>query len=149
MTQDYKNNVLHYLVGDLPNQTGTQELVINKITKIDNNLYTSLETYFDGIYRYTAYVGAKDNSNNSLGYSVLCVYGTLIGESTASTGIVILDSSNNIVQVITEWADGTKIGDINCMNVDDNGNYVHSEEHIAAREMASEVKEDNSEEKGE
>jgi predicted PurR-regulated permease PerM len=33
--------------------------------------------------------------------------------------------------------------------VDDNGNYVHSEEHIAAREMASEVKEDNSEEKGE
>jgi hypothetical protein len=123
MTQDYKNNVLHYLVGDLPNQVGTQELVFNKITFNNNELYTNLGSYFDGIYRYTAYVGAKDNSNNSLNYSILCVYGTLTGESTASTGIVILDKDNEIVQVITEWADGTKIGDINCMNVDDKGNY--------------------------
>ncbi len=131
MTNEYKQNVLHYLTGDLQNQTGQQELVIDRIIRNDNFLYTELGDYFDGIVRYTAFVGAKDNSQNSLDYSILCVYGTLTGESSVSTGIVILDNTYGVVQVITTWADGTKIGDINCMNVDSKGNY-YAVEHTSS-----------------
>jgi len=131
MTQDYKENVLHYLAGDLQQYVGINEPQIQGISIISNELNTILlNDYFDTINWYGAYVGAKDNTQNSLNYSVLCVFGKLKGKTTQSTGIVILDERGVIVQVITNWSDGSSIKNISCLSVDDNGNYYGIEEDV-------------------
>ena len=128
MTQDYKNNVLHYLVGDLPQNTGSNEPQYENTTVITDNLYTQLRTYFNSIIYFKAFIPSKDNQNNGLNYSVLACYGTLFNESNPSGAFVVIDDKGDLIQVITEYTNGTKIGIIQCLNVDDNGNFYAVEE---------------------
>lgn len=124
MEQDYKNNVLHYLVGDLPQNSGSNTPNFENTTLINNNLYTTLRTqYFDSMVYFKAFIPSKDNQNNGLNYSVFACYGTLYGESNPSGAFVIIDDNGNLIQVITEYTNKTKIGLIQCLNVDDNGNF--------------------------
>lgn len=119
MTNDYKENSLHYLVGDLQQQTGINAPTFN-IQEIDNDLYTQLQTIFPNAlsFRYKAYIQASNNKHNDLNISIL---GIAIDGSTGA--IILLDEENNIIQTITNWADGSTMGAIQCMNVDENGNY--------------------------
>lgn len=123
MTLDYKENILKYLTGNLPNQTGYNIVQYDMMEETQNNLYTQLKTYFSSMVQYRGFISAKDNKNNSLNYSVLACTGTLIGESDMTGAFVILDKNYNIVQVITEYSNGSKIGVIQTISVDDKGSF--------------------------
>lgn len=123
MTQDYKENILKYITGNLEQQTGVYSPEYNHITSTDNDLYTELKTYFDSMITYTAFLPSKDNKNQDLEYSVLGCNGTLFDESDTSGAYVILDKNYDIVKVITHHKDGSLIGVIECLSVDEKGNY--------------------------
>ena len=123
MTQEYKQNILEYITGNMEQQVGVNDPQFENITETTNNLYLNLKNYFDSMIFYKAFIPSKDNKNQSLNYSVLGCYGTLIDEDDTSGAYVILDENYNIVQVITEYSDGTKVGVIQALNVDEKGNY--------------------------
>lgn len=123
MTQEYKQNILEYITGNMEQQVGVNDPQFENITETTNDLYLNLKDYFDSMIFYRAFVPSKDNKNQTLNYSVLGCYGTLVGENDTSGAYVILDENYNIVQVITEYTDGTKIGVIQALNVDEKGNY--------------------------
>lgn len=123
MTNEYKENILNYLTGNLENNSGYNEPIFTYTDIYINNLELNLSDYFQSMVFYRAFVSSKDNKNQNLEYSVLACYGTLVGESDTSGAFVILDKNYEIVQVITEYKDGTKIGIVQALNVDDSGNF--------------------------
>lgn len=123
MTQDYKSDVLHYLVGDLPQEVEINTPQYENISTVQNDLYNKLRDYFSSMIIYKAFIPSKDNQNNGLNYSVLACYGTLIGETDPSGAFVIIDDNGELIQVITEYTNGTKVGIIQCLNVDSNGYF--------------------------
>jgi len=123
MTNEYKENILNYLTGNLENDSGYNEPIFTYTDIYINNLKLNLSDYFQSMVFYRAFVPSKDNKNQNLEYSVLACYGTLVGESDESGAFVILDKNYEIVQVITEYKDGTKVGIVQALNVDDSGNF--------------------------
>lgn len=119
MTNDYKENSLHYLVGDLQQQTGLNIPSFN-VQQIDNDLHTLISSQYNILFYFT-YIQASSNKHNDLDISILGAY---VSDGETAFGIfVLLDADNNIIQIIDKWSDGTPIGDIQCMSVDENGNY--------------------------
>ena len=119
MTNDYKENSLHYLVGDLQQQTGINTPTFN-IQQIDNNLHTEIFSQYPILFYFT-YIQASNNKHNDLNISILGAY---VNKDGFVQGIlVLLDENNNIIQIIDKWSNGEPIRNINCMSVDDNGNY--------------------------
>jgi hypothetical protein len=123
MTDEYKNNVVQFLTGYLPEQEGQVEPQFDDIQHYPNNLQTQIEQYFSSVIAYTDFVPSKNNRNQNLEYSVLACRGTLVGSSDVSGAFIILDKNYNIVEVITNYSDGSLIGGVYCLNVDDQGNY--------------------------
>lgn len=123
MTEDYKENVFKYLTGNLEEQTGNNEPVYQTNTKTSSNLYNDIHSYYSSIIIYTGFIPSKNNENQSQNYSVISCVGTLIGESDTTGALAIIDNNCNLVQLITHYSDGEIIGNINCLNVDENGNY--------------------------
>lgn len=123
MTNEYKENILNYLTGNLENDSGYNEPIFTYTDIYINNLELNLSDYFQSMFFYRAFVPSKDNKNQNLEYSVLACYGTLVGETDESGAFVILDKNYEIVQVITEYKDGTKVGIVQALNVDDSGNF--------------------------
>lgn len=121
MTEEYKENVLKYLTNNLLDQTGTQEPIYRNITTEDSGLYDSIHSHYQSIVIYIDFIPSKDNQTTK--YSVLAVNGQLIGQSDSSGALAILDEEYNVVDLITEYSDGQLIGTIQCINVDENGNY--------------------------
>lgn len=121
MTEEYKENVLKYLTNNLLDQTGTQEPIYRNITAEDSGLYDSIHSHYQSIVIYIDFIPSKDNQTTK--YSVLAVNGQLIGQSDSSGALAILDEEYNVVDLITEYSDGQLIGTIQCINVDENGNY--------------------------
>ena len=73
MTQDYKSNVLHYLVGDLPQEVEINTPQYENISTVQNDLYNKLRDYFSSMIIYKAFIPSKDNQNNGLNYLYLLV----------------------------------------------------------------------------
>lgn len=123
MTEDYKEYVLKHITGNLPQESSIVQPQFEDVSVVTNNLKTQIRAYFDSIVVYADFVPSKNNKNQDLEYSVLACNGTLLGESDMSGAFVILDKEYNIVNVITHYSDGTLIGVLSCLNVDDKGNF--------------------------
>lgn len=123
MTEDYKEYVLKHITGNLPQESSVVQPQFEDISVITNNLKTQIRAYFDSIVVYADFVPSKNNKNQDLEYSVLACNGTLLGQSDMSGAFVILDKEYNIVQVITHYSDGSLIGVLSCLNVDEKGNF--------------------------
>lgn len=123
MTDNYKEMVLKYITGNLPQQVGENEPEFKDVSSTTNNLYTQIKSYFSSRVAYVDFIPSKNNKNQNLEYSVLACRGTLNGEADESGAFVILDKEYNIVDIITHYSDGSLIGVLYCLNVDDEGNY--------------------------
>lgn len=123
MTDNYKEMVLKYITGNLPQQVGENEPEFKNVSSLTNNLYTQIKSYFSSRVAYVDFIPSKNNKNQNLEYSVLACRGTLNGEADESGAFVILDKEYNIVDIITHYSDGSLIGVLYCLNVDDEGNY--------------------------
>lgn len=123
MLEEYKENILKYVTGNLEQQAEVNIPEFEDITSRQNNLKTSLSQYFTGMVTYTAFIPSKDIQNQNIGYSVLACIGTLIGREDTSGAFVILDEDYDIVQFIPTYSNGSLIGEIKCINVDNQGRF--------------------------
>lgn len=123
MTNEYKENILKYITGNLESQYGIYDPQFKDIDSETNNLQTQIESYFDSIVIITDFIASKDNKNQNLDYSVVVCYGTLKGRSDTSSAFVILDENYNIVQFISKYSDNQYFGIIECINLDEKGNF--------------------------
>lgn len=123
MTDNYKEMVLKYITGNLPQQVGENEPEFKDVSSTTNDLYTQIKSYFSSRVAYVDFIPSKNNKNQNLEYSVLACRGTLNDETDESGAFVILDKEYNIVDIITHYSDGSLIGVLYCLNVDDEGNY--------------------------
>lgn len=123
MINEYKENILKYITNNLEQQVGTNTPQFQDIDSTTNNLYQQIKAHFDSTVVYVDFVPSRNNKNEGLNYSVLACIGTLTGESSQSGAFVILDKDYTIVDFITEYSDGTSIGVLSALNVDEQGNF--------------------------
>lgn len=123
MTNEYKTNILKYFTGNLNGEPNENDPTFSNIEATTNNLISTIRSYFSSMVIYTSFIPSKNNRNQNMEYSVLACWGTLTSKNADNGMIIIVDKDYNIVQVLTEYSDGTDIGLIQCMNIDDNGNY--------------------------
>lgn len=123
MTNDYKENILKFITGNLPENGSSYDPRFDNVQTTTNNLYNQIKSYFSSRVAYVDFVPSKNNKNQNLEYSVIACRGTLNDEADESGAFVILDRDYNIVQVITHYSNNSLIGTLYCLNVDDKGNF--------------------------
>lgn len=123
MTNDYKENILKFITGNLPESGSSYDPRFDNVETTTNNLYNQIKSYFSSRVAYVDFVPSKNNKNQNLEYSVIACRGTLNDEAEESGAFVILDRDYNIVQIITHYSNNSLIGTLYCLNVDEKGNF--------------------------
>lgn len=122
MTEDYKQNLLKYLTGNLNIQNPSTDLSYENPNLITTNLSTQLNTEFPNGFSIRNIISGRNINGNTLNYNVL--YGTYTNNSSQTRGfITIIDESGNLVQIISQYSSGADIGQIFALNVDEEGYF--------------------------
>lgn len=139
MTQDYKDNLLKYLTGNLNIGSGENKPNFTEQTEILNkNIAENVKTK----------LAASDNAQNvvELGslynevYNAYLIYGYYIDNSSNNYGFIYLvDGELNEIQMITTFASGTKLFPITALNQDENNNLYGLTFSIGEYDMISKV----------
>ena len=113
MTQDFKNNILAYLVGKLDIQTPSLAPTFTNVGNITNNFNTELTSILGENYTITGFLQSQTNN-----------IGIIYGHTTNNDGfIVLLDETFNIIQIITNDSNGDLLPMIEVLNVDEDGRF--------------------------
>ena len=123
MTQEFKEALLQYLIGKLPEETWLNEPQLQVQQEITNNFQQFVqENITEGTFSVNNYVQAG-NSGKILLYGSVLVQGE--GESFTYQGaLVILDENLQPVQALTEFNTGTKFRDFVMLKIaEDNTIY--------------------------
>lgn len=124
MTNDYKSNLLKWLVGKYSTQNKVDVPQFSSDYKKTNNLQNELHHAFPNGYFINGSFQGQDTNNNGIGYSV--IFGSYAVDSSASAykGFIIsLNQEFNILQIFKTYASGTELGEINALNVGDDGQF--------------------------
>lgn len=138
MTQDYKNNLLKYLTGNLDIENGNNipsfdnsETLNKNIAENINNILTNEQSansvvalgklYNEMYEEYLIYGYYKDTSDNYYGF------------------IYLVDGNLNEIQMITEFASGTKLYPITALNQAEDNNIYGLTFAIGEYDMISKV----------
>lgn len=120
MTQDYKDNLLKYLTGNLELENGQNYPIIDsEIETLNNNIYANIMSNLNNPYNCLI-LGKIYNFN----YDNYLIYGFYANTSTSPYYgyIYLVDGDLNEIQMITEFASGTKLFPITALNQDENNN---------------------------
>lgn len=124
MTQDFKNNILAWLVGkyEVEDPSTNEPTFLNTTTK-QNNFYADLIEKFDNNFTLLDTINTKLKDSNA---SLIVAYGfydTNPGDiSNEECGFIsIIDEKGNTQQIITEYNNGTKLRPFITLNVTDEG----------------------------
>lgn len=123
MTQEFKEVLLQYLIGELPEEAGLNEPQLQVQQEITNNYQQFLQTNITaGNFTAKGYIQAG-NSGKILIYGSVLVQGE--GESFTYQGaLVILDENLQPVQALTEFNTGTTFREFEMLKVaEDNTLY--------------------------
>lgn len=114
MTQDFKNNILAYLVGKLDIQTPSSLApAFTNVGNITNNFNAELINAVGEDYTITGFLQSQTNN-----------IGIIYGHTTNNDGfIVLLDETFNIIQIMTEYTNGDFIDQFKVLNVDEDGRF--------------------------
>lgn len=120
MTQDYKDNLLKYLTGNLELENGQNYPIIDsEIGTLNNNIYANIMSNLNNPYNCLI-LGKIYNSN----YDNYLIYGFYANTSTSPYYgyIYLVDGDLNEIQMITEFASGTKLFPITALNQGEDNN---------------------------
>ena len=120
MTQDYKDNLLKYLTGNLELENGQNYPIIDsEIETLNNNIYNNIMSNLNNPYNCLI-LGKIYNSN----YDNYLIYGFYADTSTSPYYgyIYLVDGDLNEIQMITEFASGTKLFPITALNQGEDNN---------------------------
>lgn len=122
MTEDYKQKMLDWLVGNYNTQVGDDipEFIENN-TK-DTEILRQLQNKFQYGFYQTDYVLCKDNQNQLNGYVLVYGYYNYNEAHTIQKGyLMLLDNNFNLCEIITQYDSGTDFGLFQVLGVDEVG----------------------------
>lgn len=125
MTQEYKQNILEFLTGNLPENSSTVQPIFKNQKIITNNLMTDIKANYSSTITIVDFITAKNPNNQDSNMFVIAVNGTLTGESNPSGAFVIVNENYEYVDIITHYKDGTIINQIECVNITENGEFYY------------------------
>jgi hypothetical protein len=112
MTNEYKENLINYFTGNMPEETGINTPYFIDEKSVENNLDTYLT---DNLGSHTI-IGQLKGTNSDYSF----IYGNY--QLSSKGYIIILDSDQNIIKLITKYKSGTDFGTFLALNIDENGN---------------------------
>ena len=138
MTQDYKENLLKYLTGNLDIENGNNIPSFENSETLNKNIAENIKTILTD-EQNANYVIALGKIYNEI-YESYLIYGYYKDTSENYYGFIYLvDSDLNEIQMITKFASGTKLFPITALNQDENNNMYGLTYSIDAVEMTSKV----------
>lgn len=116
MTEEAKKNLLDYLLGKMPNESGKNEQIIEQKKLIDKEIYQKFlpESYDSINVENIVQMPQKINDMSIL-------YGGYLLNGKGYGIIILLDGSFTPIKSFFEYENGTKLRYIDCLYVDDNG----------------------------
>lgn len=122
MTQDYKDNLLKYLTGNLTIELGDNYPNFSEnIETLDKNVYDDIKTILINEESATnvLLLGKLYNSQ----YNNYLLYGAYTSDSEVYYGFIYLvDGNFNLIQMIKTFSSGTKLFPITALNQDNDNN---------------------------
>lgn len=122
MTEDFKSNILKYLTNKFEIQdkpVGTQ-IPFTQADTITNNLDAELTTRFPNGYSIGfSRINNTLKSNNEINV----MWGNYTDTDSVEKGFIILLLNGEILQIITEYSTGVKIGYVYRLAVDEDNNF--------------------------
>lgn len=133
MTDEMKENIIKYLTGNITEEEPSENLVYSDVKTTANNLSSQLDNEFGSDnWSITDIVQGKTSSGVDNELSLL--YGMYEEDNNGTTiykgFFVIIDSLFNPIQIISQYSSGVDIGFINCINVDENGQFYMLENRL-------------------
>ena len=133
MTDEMKENIIKYLTGNITEEEPSDYLVYSDVKSTANDLSSQLDDEFgSGNWSITDIVQGKTSSGIDNELSLL--YGMHEEDNNGTTiykgFFVIIDSLFNLIQIISQYSSGVDIGFINCINVDENGQFYMLENRL-------------------
>ena len=120
MTQDYKDNLLKYLTGNLDSESGQNYPVFDEnIETLNNNIYENVNNKLNNPYL----MNILGKIYNSI-YDDYLIYGYYVEVSGGDRYgfIYLVDGDLNEIQMITTFSSGTRLYPITALNQDENNN---------------------------
>lgn len=121
MTEEYKKEILNYMIGKLGNKEQKNEPLIRQVTEISNNLDSFIKEFYPDL-------STRWNISILLsrGDYILCFIDDFIKSGTyfgrwKKTFIVVLNKNYNPVRYIDSYNSGTMFGQFMNLNSDDTG----------------------------
>ena len=139
MTQDYKDNLLKYLTGNLDLESGDNIPNFEQESEIiDNNLAEDIKNKLTNNNNATNVIALGKIYNEM--YNEYLIYGYYIDNENKYYGFIYLvDNNLNEIQMITEFSSGSKLFPITALNQDENNNLYGLTFSIGEYEMISKV----------
>ena len=138
MTEDYKDKLLKYITGNISSESGNNIPSFDDNEVLNKNIAENIKTILTD-EQNANYVIALGKIYNEI-YESYLIYGYYQDTSENYYGFIYLvDSDLNEIQMITEFASGTKLFPITALNQDENNNMYGLTYSIDAVEMTSKV----------
>lgn len=139
MTQDYKDNLLKYLTGNLGQESGDNIPNFEQESEIiDTNLAEDIKNNLTNNNNATNVIALGKIYNEM--YNEYLIYGYYIDNESKYYGFIYLvDNNLNEIQMITEFSSGSKLFPITSLNQDENNNLYGLTFSIGEYEMISKV----------
>lgn len=120
MTQDYKDNLLKYLTGNLNIESGGDYPNFSEnIETLNKNVYDNINNNLNNPYQLDILGKIYNNI-----YDEYLIYGYYAETSSSNNDgfIYLVDGNLNEIQMITTFSSGTKLFPITALNQDENNN---------------------------
>lgn len=138
MTEDYKDKLLKYITGNITEESGNNIPSFNDNEILDKNIAENITNILTE-EQNASYVIALGKIYNEI-YENYLIYGYYQDTSENYYGFIYLTDSNlNEIQMITEFASGTKLFPITALNQDENNNMYGLTYSIDQVEMTTKV----------
>jgi hypothetical protein len=123
MTQEFKNNVLKYLTGQLDIETGSNVPQINQIIEVENDLDTFIRQYYPGLSTIWSINQLISRGDYIIAW--ISDYNNNISDPNygkwKKSLIVVMDRNYTPLHYVDTYSSGTPLGNLFRVNSEDNG----------------------------
>ena len=115
MTEEAKKNLLDYMLGKMPSESGKDEPQFSNNLPIKNTFSEKLQEELGDGYTIIDYLSSTNNDNYIL-------YGIYVDDEHNNYGfLAVLDYNFNLLSLLTKYDSGTLIRPFECLGIDEDG----------------------------
>lgn len=133
MTEDYKENLLDYVTGNLEEGTPTSDEIFKEQIELNRNKWKNYIPNGWNNFRIEGLLKSKTND-------MIVLYGGYLDPDNNAYGLIyIVDNNFNPIKAFYEFSSGTKLRYIQCMNQDADGTFYFIDDTIYSNNNPTEV----------